>query len=145
MCCRYVKSILERSNDGNEGEHGPTGLEQQSHYALKLSATEAEHKEAFLVYYKKMSLNRLFLFDCTVVPHAAVLLFSGGSLAWQKNKDRVTLGGWVDMRITELHCVLYRRLQREIDSLMRVKVEDPGRDISDRQHMLSHIVQLLMG
>lgn len=130
--------------DGDDGAEGKASEDRQSHYGLKLSQQEMTQKDALLVYYKKMALDRLFLFDCTVVPHAAVLLFSGASLAWHKNRDRVTVGGWIDMRITELHCALYRRLQREIEALMRAKVEDPCADIRDRQRLLTHIVQMLV-
>lgn len=91
-----------------------------------------------------MSLNKLFLFDGTVVPHAAVLLFSNSDIVWSKGRDRVTVGGWIEMKITELHCILYRRLQREIEDLLRSKVEDPAVDITARQRNLTYIVQLLV-
>lgn len=143
---RYTRTILEQSRQtgDQEGAQDKAGEDRQSHYRLKLGDGEREQKDALLVYYKKMALDRLFLFDCTVVPHAAVLLFSGASLAWHKDRDRVTVGGWIDMRITELHCALYRRLQREIENLLRVKVEDPGADIRARQRLLTHIVQMLV-
>jgi hypothetical protein len=90
-----------------------------------------------------MALTKLFLFDCTVVPHAAVLLFSNNNLVWNKTTHRVTVGGWIEMKISELHCILYRRLQREIEGLLRTKVEDASADISARQRNLVHILSML--
>ena len=91
-----------------------------------------------------MASTKLFLFDATVVPHAAVLLFSANNLVLNKKRDRVLVGGWIEMHITELHCILYRRLQREIEDLLRSKVENTKLDISRRQQILRFIVQTLL-
>jgi hypothetical protein len=91
-----------------------------------------------------MELGKLFLFDATVVPHAAVLLFSGCDLVRHHKMDRVTINGWIEMGITELHCILYRRLQQEIEVLLRSKVETPSLDIRKRQNTLQKIVLKLI-
>ena len=91
-----------------------------------------------------MTINKLFLFDATLVPHAAVLLFSNSELVYHHKTRRVTVSGWIEMGITELHCILYRRLQREIEGLLRCKVENPGEDIAVRQRNLVYIVSALV-
>jgi len=57
---------------------------------------------------------------------------------------RVQVGGWIQMQITELHAILYRRLQREIESLLRLKVETPEHDVRQRVHNLGRIIQSLL-
>ena len=91
-----------------------------------------------------MTINKLFLFDATLVPHASVLLFSNSELVYNHKTHRVTVSGWIEMQITELHCILYRRLQREIEGLLRCKVENPGEDIAARQRNLVYIVGVLV-
>lgn len=91
-----------------------------------------------------MTINKPFLFDATVVPHASVLLFSNSELVYTHKTSRVCVSGWIEMNITELHCILFRRLQREIEELLRVKVEDPSVDISVRQKNLTYIVSMLV-
>ena len=137
--CSCTKAILDRQTE-------PSQPGQRSHYALRgADAHSTSPKDAFIVYYTKMAMNnKVFLFDATVVPHTAVLLFSNANLVWNSDRDRVSVGGWIEMCITELHCVLFRRLQREIESLLRAKVEDPTLDIADRQCTLRHAVLALV-
>lgn len=144
LCCSYTRAILDRTPDATEGGGVNTTGPATSHYGLQLNNSEARPKEAYLVYHKKMALTKLFLFDCTVVPHAAVLLFSNNNLVWNRDTRRVTVGGWIEMKISELHCILYRRLQREIEGLLRTKVEDSSADISLRQRLLVEILTSLV-
>ena len=91
-----------------------------------------------------MTINKLFLFDATVIPHTSILLFSNSDLVYNYKTQRVSVSGWIEMSITELHCILFRRLQREIEDLLRCKVECPQTDISVRQKNLTYIVSLLV-
>ncbi len=88
----------------------------------------------------------MFLFDATVVPHVAVLLFGNGCHDFKisKKRDRVTVGGWIEMKVSELHAVLYKRLQQEIECLLRLKVETPLLDIAERQRDVRFIVETLL-
>lgn len=116
------------------------------------------------------------MFDATLVPHMALLLFSGNEFivsAPQKGASKphrrqqqqqrqeddqlllqlqgegsamcsVTLNAWIRVQLTELHAVLARRLQREIEALLRLKVEQPHADTHDRQRILATVVQQLL-
>jgi hypothetical protein len=56
----------------------------------------------------------------------------------------VTIGSWIQFKMNELHAVLFRRLQWEIESLLRVKVEDPNNDVSKRQAVLVRVIETLL-
>lgn len=88
----------------------------------------------------------MFLFDATVVPHVAVLLFGNGCHDFRigRKRDRVIVSGWVEMKVSELHAVLYKRLQQEIECLLRLKVENSQLDITERQRDLRYIVETLL-
>lgn len=104
---------------------------------------------------------RIQVFDATVVPHPALLLFAGNDIAIKKlptsasSTDlsrrqqrrlanaqhyqqstahltshaqqrrclRVQIAQWIEMELSEVHVACYRRLQREIETLLRCQVE----------------------
>jgi hypothetical protein len=130
---KFVKYLLE----------GGQGTGQGQRYSRS--------KDAYIVYHKKVASSKVFLHDCTSVPAAAVLLFGGDILISRKRKGSndgegvlVTIGSWIHFKMIELHAVLYRRLQWEIESLLRVKVEDPNNDVSKRQAVLVRVIEALL-
>ena len=52
-------------------------------------------------------------------------------------------GCW-DMKSTELHAVLYRRLQREINDLLVTKLERPSEDTNERCQLLRTVIEALL-
>jgi hypothetical protein len=40
--------------------------------------------------------------------------------------------------------VLFRRLQTEMESMLRIKVEDPTTDITKRQAVLVRVIEMLL-
>lgn len=102
-------------------------------------------KDAYFVYHKKVSTtdSTVSIYDCSVIPHAAVLLF-GGDLNLNRTRDKVYVGDWIKMSVNELHAVLFKKLQVEVDSVLQCKVEDPGRDISDRLSELRDVIDSVM-
>ena len=104
-------------------------------------------KDAFIVYHKKVASDRVYLHDCTLVPAAAILLFGGDlhiSRARKGTFETVTIGSWIHFKMSELHAVLFRRLQTEMESLLRIKVEDPATDITKRQAVLVRVIEMLL-
>lgn len=108
-------------------------------------------KDAYIVYHKKIASSKVFLHDCTSVPAAAVLLFGGDILISRTRKGgssdegvMVTIGSWIHFKMNELHAVLYRRLQWEIEALLRIKVEDPNNDVTKRQAILVKVIETLI-
>jgi hypothetical protein len=55
------------------------------------------------------------------------------------------ISGWIKFQVQELHAVLLRRLHEEVDALLKLRVEDPSRDISARQSLLVRVVEVLLG
>jgi HrpA-like RNA helicase len=118
LCCRDLPSVFE-SRDGSRS------------------------REAYLVYYTKVASTKLFLHDCSSVPLPAILLF-GGDLTISKSRDRVIVDTWIQLKSSELHAVLYKRLQREIEGLLISKVETPDADLADRQGILIAVLSKLL-
>ena len=128
----YVKYLLEGGQGSGQGQS------QRS-------------KDAYIVYHKKVASTKVYLHDCTVVPAAAILLFGGDMLISRTRKGSsseggvlVTVGSWIHFKMNELHAVLFRRLQGEIESLLRIKVEDPANDVTKRQAVLIKVIEALL-
>ncbi|KAJ1406708.1 hypothetical protein B484DRAFT_208799, partial [Ochromonadaceae sp. CCMP2298] len=157
----HLGEILDAAREGA----GSEGEEEGERPAVRT-------QDAFLVYYKRMVSGRLFLYDATVVPHAALLLFSSAELQLSPLKgvgraERKTVGGpgrrllrarvgWIEVQVSELHAILYQRLQREVESLLRARVAVRSREkgggveeqsplsLDQRQRNLRKIVLSLM-
>lgn len=89
------------------------------------------------------AITTINVFDATVIPHPAVLLFvsnevdlkkvpSASISKKEKNRSRdqqyrhcvrVQIAGWIEMELSELHVSFYRRVQREIENVFREQVE----------------------
>lgn len=128
----YVKYLLEGGQGSGQGQS------QRS-------------KDAYIVYHKKVASTKVYLHDCTVVPSTAILLFGGDILISRTRKGSnhevgvlVTVGSWIHFKMNELHAVLFRRLQGEIESLLRIKVEDPTSDVTKRQAVLVKVIETLL-
>lgn len=67
------------------------------------------------------------IFDCTPVPTMAVLLFGQSQSEKQKSvRSKVIVNGWIHLGISEVHAVLVRKVQREIESILSCKVKIQG-------------------
>ena len=100
-------------------------------------------KEAFIVYYTKVASTKLFIHDASTVPLPAILLF-GGDISISKNRDRVLIDGWIQLKASELHAVLYKRLQREIEAMLIKKIESPNESLAARQNLLKEAISKLL-
>lgn len=73
----------------------------------------------------------------------AVLMF-GGDLTISKTRDKLVVGGWIGMKMSEVHAVLFCQLQREVDMVLRAKVEDPHKDVTAQQMGLRRVLGSLL-
>ena len=133
LTAKYVKYVLEGGQGAGQGQG------------------QKRSKDAYIVYHKKMATTRTYLHDCTVVPAAAILLFGGEILISRIRKGQngdagvtVTVGSWIHFKMNELHAVLFRRLQWEIELLLRMKVEDPLIDVTKKQAVLVKVIETLL-
>ena len=67
-----------------------------------------------------------------------------GDIVISKTRRKVQIGGWIRFHIQELHVVLLKRLQEEVESLLRVRVENPRLDVRGRQELLVRVVEILL-
>lgn len=100
-------------------------------------------KEAYIVYYTKVASTKLFIHDASSVPLPAILLF-GGDISISKSRDRILVDGWIQLKASELHAVLYKRLQREIETMLIKKVENPKVNLSERQKIVRDVLVKLL-
>jgi ATP-dependent RNA helicase DHX29 len=75
-------------------------------------------RDSYFIYHKSLESNKLYLMDATLVPSCAVMLF-GGDINIHKNRKQVTIDGWLNFKISELHAVLYRRLSMELERIIK--------------------------
>jgi hypothetical protein len=122
-----------------------------------LDRSQCEGKEAYMVYFQKTATSSnpssstpsVSVFDCSVVPHAAVLLFAGKmhivrSEKSGKSTGKVRICDWIEMSVSEEDAVLCKKLREEIERLLRVIVERPGEDISTRLNRLRAVIDLVV-
>jgi hypothetical protein len=102
--------------------------------------------EAFLVYHKKVQTGQTFLFDCTWVPLAGVVLFGGKSTVARPSSSKtfLTVGGWINVKADELQAVLLRRLQMSLEDLLLAKVRDPTADIRHKQAIFVRVLETIL-
>ncbi len=87
--------------------------------------------------------GRLYLYDCSSVPVAALLLF-GGHLSVSKDGRLVSVHKWLHFKMAEVHAVLLQTVQEEFEDLLRKKAEDPFVDISFVQGVLRAVLEALL-
>ena len=91
------------------------------------------------MYHTKVSSTKLYLHDVTCIPIGALLLFAG-DIFISRQRERIIVDGWIHLKMSELHAVLYKRLQAEIDSMLVVKIENTSSDISQQQKIIHDIL-----
>ena len=100
-------------------------------------------KESYLVYHTKVSSTKLYLHDVTSIPIGALLLFAG-DIFISRQRERIIVDGWIHLKMSELHAVLYKRLQAEIEAMLVVKIENTASDISKQQQIIHDILTELL-
>jgi hypothetical protein len=121
----------------------PASLHPSSLCSRSLSVLMDGTREAFLCYHKRVATSKVFIHDCSVVHPVGVVLF-GSDLVISKSRRRLTVGGWINIRIEELHAVLLKRLQAELEALLTSKVEAPNLDTSSRQNLFIRVLLALL-
>jgi ATP-dependent RNA helicase DHX29 len=84
----------------------------------------------FLTYLEKVRTSQVFLRDCTVVSPAALVLF-GGQLEVDHAAGRVSIDGWLRVKVPAKTAALVRKLREALEALLKKKVIEPRRDIGD--------------
>jgi len=95
--------------------------------------------------------GRPYLYDCTSIPLPALLLF-GGDVSINGDRDMMIIKdpnskletSVIKIKTSELHAVLFKRLQNEIESILKLKIEDTTTDISMRQSLLISVLEKLL-
>ena len=110
-----------------------------------LLTEEGNGREAIVAYHERVATSQVFLRDCTCIPTLGILLMCGRISI---NKSRNTIiagGGWLKFKTSsELHAVLYKKLQLEINQLLTIKMENPLANMNNQQELLIGIVKELL-
>jgi hypothetical protein len=96
--------------------------------------------------------GQLNVFDASVVPHAALLLFAGNEILQSnpgkkknaRKSQRIVVNQWIEMELSELHLACYRKLAREIETVLRSKVELPHSDVEPKLRVIREALRLLL-
>lgn len=105
LLCRHTKTLL--ANDT----------------AMYKDNTEPR-KEAFVVYYKKISSPLAQLYDCTEVSPVSLMLFGDSfSELVKSQRSKVIVNKWIHLGISEFNAVLIRKLRNEIEHILLAKAE----------------------
>ncbi len=83
------------------------------------------------------------MYDCSSVPLIAILLFCG-ELRIARNGKLVIINKWIQFKVDERHAVLLKKIQQEIDFVLRKKVELPFSDITEEQYILRSLMDILV-
>jgi len=84
----------------------------------------------FLIFHELVSTSNLFVRDSSMITPFALLLF-GGKLQFDSTAQLVEMDSkWLRFRMNPKIGLLLRELRRELDLLLRAKIENPGVDLS---------------
>lgn len=90
-----------------------------------------------------MASSKIYVHDCSSVPPVALVLF-GGDLELNRGRDRVLIGGGQQMKMNEVHAVLMKQIQLEIEAILTVMTEAVPADTRKRQSALITTLQALL-
>ncbi|XP_038701366.1 DExH-box ATP-dependent RNA helicase DExH1 isoform X2 [Tripterygium wilfordii] len=98
----------------------------------------------YMVYSEKVKTSSIYVRDSTNISDYALLLF-GGSLTPSKTGEGIEmLGGYLHFSASKSVLELIQQLRRELDKLLKRKIDDPGLDISlEGKGVVSAVVELL--
>jgi hypothetical protein len=123
LACDAVKEIValhsgKGKGDGEgEGRGGGKGRGKGKGSEGKGKGTQGR-LPLLLAYLQSLHSSRLFLLDCTEISPVMAIL-SCGHASSSKDGRSVTVDRWLTFKSSELHGVLFRRMQGEIEALLR--------------------------
>ncbi|KAJ1653807.1 putative ATP-dependent RNA helicase ucp12 [Dispira simplex] len=96
----------------------------------------------FVTYYSKVATTKVYLRDANVVSLYA-LLFFGGTVEVDHQRQLLHIGPWVRMRAWPRIGVLVNSLRKLVDQLLRVKLDNAAAVISDHPvlNMVMHLIE----
>ena len=98
---------------------------------------------SLVTFHQKMATHRSFVMDATLVHANAVVLF-GGKLAVDHVSSAVTLDGWLSLSVPARTAVMIKELRKQLEALLRSKVQHPRLDLSaEAGPLVSAVVMLL--
>lgn len=99
----------------------------------------------YLVYFEKVKTTKVYLRDATMMTPYPLLLF-GGELTVKHEQMVIQMDEWVEFASMGKVAVLIKQLRQELDRLLVLKIEEPGKDFDDplSEKTLATIVQLLV-
>jgi hypothetical protein len=105
----------------------------------------------YLIYHEKVKTSCVFMRDATPVSPHALVLFGGGSLKVDDTKQSenrfdvvLRLDEWIGLSCPRNVYEILLELRKELDAVMRLKIEDPKADFSEGAKGLIDAVEMLL-
>ena len=133
---QYVRKIFD-SNGDVVSIHMTSILNKHAGSLLENSTSiykETEKKEAFVVYFKKISSPSPSLYDCTEVSPVSLMLFGDSFSELVKSKrSKVIVNKWIHLGISEIDAALIRKLRSEIEQILLIKAKQSYESLESLQ------------
>lgn len=107
------------------------------------SAQTFPHNASFLAYFNKMATSKIFIRDLTPFNAYSMLMF-GGQISVDTLGRGLVVDEWIRLRGWARIGVLVSRLRSMLDSVLEVKVREPGRELSGRERDVVDVVRGLV-
>lgn len=96
-----------------------------------------------LVYHEKVKTTKVYMRDSNIISPYPVLLF-GGTLRLYHQKGVIVVDDWIAFKASPKVATLMKLLRKEMDALLRIKIEMPDADVSvSGKHLISAVSSLL--
>ena len=158
---QFVQKVFEASGD-TVSIHAASLLSRHTKSLLENDTTamykdsKDKKKEAFVVFYKKISSPLPNLFDCTEVSPVSLMLFGDSFSDLVKSKrSKVVVNKWIHLNISEENAALIRKLRNEIELILLAKSEGRSRDsgggsihsieyVQKKQYLVTSILEKIL-
>ena len=107
------------------------------------SAQTFPHNASFVAYFNKMATSKIFIRDLTPFNAYSMLMF-GGQISVDTLGRGLVVDEWIRLRGWARIGVLVSRLRSMLDSVLEVKVREPGRELSGRERDVVDVVRGLV-
>lgn len=156
---QFVQKIFEPSGD-TVNVHATSLLCRHNRSLLdngtsKYKDSAEKKKEAFVVYYKKISSPNAQLYDCTEVSPVSLMLFGDSfSESVGSKRSKVIVNNWIHLGISEYNAVLIRKLRDEVEQILLAKAdgvrvnacekEKFAQSLQKKQYLVTSILEKLL-
>ena len=131
-----------------------------------INSKEAKFESRYLIYHERIKTTRMYVRDCTPVSPYALMLFggtleanvqlqtqsqplksSGKSARFSRpvttTECSLTVDGWIKFTCEPAIQTLLVQVRKELDRLLKSKIENPHQPFGESEHFIDAVVSLL--